>query len=282
MTPAPFPQGWYPVRRLKGLGARPQPLMFAGQSLFAARARDGAVRLTCPSGNDWRCVPAEGFLFAAFGEPGAFFSGPPMLAAPHTAWHTDGEVRAGLADVAENILDTTHTSVVHAGYLREAASTQKVEALLASGPDWISAAYPPDAAPGGWAARLIGAGGFAIRDTFRAPAIAEVLYSGANGPAFAARFRLTPRSALHTYVAASFAVPGRGALAHLKLRALQLFFKRIFDQDRAILELIAANRSAHGGAPILYAPADLLRPGIDAILDGRAPLPQPGRIAIRV
>ncbi|MFN7055661.1 hypothetical protein [Hyphomonas sp.] len=207
---------------------------------------------------------------------------PALLNGSSTCWHTDGEVAARPGDIAENILDTTHTSVVHAGYLRQASHRQPVRILAEAGPDWIAARYPTSAAPGGWAARMIGVGGFMIEDRFRAPGIAEVTYSGSSGPAFSARFRLTPRDAHRTYIAATFAVAGKGIAAAIKLSALKLFFLRIFAQDRAILEMINMNLAAHGSAPLLYTPADILRPGIDAILDCRKPLPPPSPLVLRV
>jgi phenylpropionate dioxygenase-like ring-hydroxylating dioxygenase large terminal subunit len=99
---------------------------------------------------------------------------------------------------------------------------------------------------------------------------------------FAARFQLAPARPGETFVAATVAVPGRGISARLKLAALRAFFIRIFAEDRAILELIAANREAHRGAPIVFAPQDLLRPGIEAILAGRAPVVASPRTALLV
>jgi phenylpropionate dioxygenase-like ring-hydroxylating dioxygenase large terminal subunit len=284
MTPQSICPGWYPVRRLRDIGPAPQTLAFAGIRLVAQREPDGGIRVTSDAdGSSWPSTDSGGFLHAAIGPAaGAFGARPPLLAGACANWMSDGEVEAGVADIAENILDTTHTSVVHAGYLRRASGLQRVDARISTGPDWVSADYPAAAAPGGWAARLIGADAHEIRDCFRAPGTAEVTYLDARGPAFAARFQLTPRSACRTYVAASFSVRGEGICAALKRTVMRLFFRRLFAEDRAILELITQNRTMHGSAPLIYAPSDFLRPGIDAILAGRAPLPQPSPIAIRI
>lgn len=273
------PPGWYPVARLKALGRSAKPAQLANVPLLAWRGPDGGVHLkNRTSGLDWPCTGAEGFLFAPSAEDaGPFLEPAAMLAGPHLTTTTDGIVKARLGDVAENILDTTHTSVVHSGYLRRPDARRTVGAHVTAGKNWISATYPPGAAPAGWGARLIGAHRHTIRDTFRLPAVAEVLYTNAAHPVFAARFRLAPRSGTETYVAATVAVPGRGIAAAAKLAALRLFFLRIFAEDRAILELIGTDRE-----PLTYAPQDLLRPGIDALLEGRS-LPAPGaRATLRV
>lgn len=279
-----FLPGWYPVLKLKRIRQTPQPLVLAGMGLTARRGADNAVRLAnALTGAPWPCAEAGGYLYAALGEDAGDFLPPdPALPVPHSTTFVDGEVRARLADIAENILDTTHTSVVHHGYLRRAADRRPVEAHTASGPGWIAATYPPGAAPGGWGARLIGAHRHTIRDRFTAPGIAEVLYTDHFHPVFCARFALTPRSETETYIAGAISVPGKGPAALLKLAVLRLFFLRIFSEDRAILELISTNRNWHGNAPIVYTPQDLLRPGIDAILTGRAPLAPPARIRLKV
>lgn len=272
MSAPAFPPGWYPALRLTRLRRAPAQVRLAGTPLFARRSPCGTPQLKdAVTGADWPCAPWAGYLYAAVGKTaGPFTPPPPLLPHPHTAVHVYGEVCAHLADIAENILDTTHTSVVHQGYLRDAANRKSVEAQIEFRHGRITATYPPGAAPGGWGARLLGAHRYTIRDSFCTPAIAEVSYTEDTRPVFSARFSLTPRSDTETFIAGTVAVPGSGPLAVLKLAALRLFFLRIFAEDRAILELISANRAQHGGAPLVYAPQDLLRPGIDAILDGRA------------
>ena len=283
MSAPAFPPGWYPVLRLKRLRRAPAQFQLAGSPTLAWRSPCGTPQLKdAVTGAAWPCAPSAGYLYAALGETaGPFMPQPPLLPHPHTAAHFDGELRARLADIAENILDTTHTSVVHQGYLRDAASRQSIEAQIDSRPSRITATYPPGAAPAAGRAPP-GAHRYTIRDSFCAPAIAEVSYTEDARPAFSARFSLTPRSDTETFIAGTISVPGRGPLAVLKLAALRLFFLRIFAEDRAILELIGANRAQHGGAPLVYAPQDLLRPGIDAILDGRALPAARARISLKV
>ena len=284
MTRGNFRTGWYPLMRAETLRRSPAQRTLAGRELQLSRLPDGSPSaIDSATRHPCRLAEQDAWVFAALGDPplelpNAF----PRLSSPSRRLLIEGRVGAGLADVAENILDTTHTSVVHSGYLRQPGARRPVEAELTSGEDWVAAIYPPGAAPSGWGARLLGAHRYKITDTFRAPAIAEVSYTKHNGPVFCARFWLTPVSARETFVAATIAVPGSGPIAHLKLAALRVFFLRIFAQDRAILEMIGKNRLAHGFAPLIYTPQDLLRPGIDAILESRRPVAPPPLAALKV
>jgi phenylpropionate dioxygenase-like ring-hydroxylating dioxygenase large terminal subunit len=279
----PLP-GWYPLMQAKDLRERPSTRTLFGTAVHLSRGPDGAPSArTCTDNEQLPAAAQDGWIFAALG---AAPDQPPehstLIPSPFRALRIDGHVRAGIGDVGENILDTTHTSVVHSGYLRRPGARRAVEAHVTSGEDWVSASYPPGAAPSGWGARLLGAHRYTITDTFRAPGIAEVSYTDDGKPVFAARFRLTPVSARETYVAATLAVPGRGPLAAVKVLALRLFFVRIFAEDRAILELIGENRAARTAPPLVYAPQDLLRPGIDAVLGGRRPVAPPSCVLLKV
>jgi phenylpropionate dioxygenase-like ring-hydroxylating dioxygenase large terminal subunit len=275
--------GWYAVALHRRLKEKPIRIRLAGAELRIWRGAEGPPWAEDAMTRTQRvAVVQNGWVYVAQGNPTKGPQEAPLLPSVHSILDIEGHVGAGIGDVAENILDTTHTSVVHQGYLRTETARRPVEAILQTGEGWVSATYPPGAAPSGWGARMLGAHRYTITDTFRAPATAEVSYTEADAPVFTARFRLTPVGPLETYVAATLAVPGRGPVAALKLAALRLFFLRIFAEDRAILEQISANRAAHGVAPLVFAPQDLLRPGIEAILSGRAPAAPAMRIALKV
>jgi len=274
MSAAPLASAWYPLLRARVLRVRPVTTRFAGQVLRLARTEEGSVTATdAVNGTTRLAAEAGGWIFVAEGAPPSESEPcPPLMTLPSRQILIEGRVQAALGDVGENILDTTHTSVVHRDYLRRPGARRAVEAIITSGENWISATYPPGAAPSGWGARLLGAHRHTICDTFRAPSIAEVTYTEEGTPVFAARFHLTPAGPRETYVAATIAVTGDGVVATMKLVALRFFFQRIFAEDRAILELIGANCDAHRGGPLVFTPQDMLRPGIEAILAGRRPI----------
>lgn len=284
MTSPQLLPGWYPLLQSTSLRRLPVARQLAGRKILLSRLTAGrAAACDAITGETLRTAEIGGWVHVAESLPqDACAPDAQLLPGPYRTFLTEGFVKATLGDVGENILDTTHTSVVHQDYLRRPGERRAVQAAITAGDNWIRATYPPGAAPSGWGARLIGAQRYTICDTFRSPSIAEVTYTDDERPVFAARFQLAPARPGETFVAATVAVPGRGISARLKLAALRAFFIRIFAEDRAILELIAANREAHRGAPIVFAPQDLLRPGIEAILAGRAPVVASPRTALLV
>jgi phenylpropionate dioxygenase-like ring-hydroxylating dioxygenase large terminal subunit len=176
-----------------------------------------------------------------------------------------------IADVAENALDTTHTSIVHAGYLRSASRRRKVQPVVLAGPDWIEARYPADAAPSGLLGFLAGGQQYEICDRFRAPGIAEIEYSRNGTIVFAIAFHFTPAKAGQIEIFAAISAPGGPVFGALKTLAARAFLAKVFSEDTQMLGSVAANRSRFGSPRHVIMPQDLLRRGIDAILDGRPP-----------
>ncbi|MEO1656633.1 MAG: Rieske 2Fe-2S domain-containing protein [Pseudomonadota bacterium] len=255
-----------------------------GAPLSLGRVRNGGI--VCPYhgwqfGADGICTampsrvgdpaPVAVPRYAAAEHDGVVFVGAEDAAPPRpmpdgfSMIHRAGSVRTTVADLAENILDTTHTQTLHAGLLRRESARRLVRPDVAVGEDWIEARYPPEAAPSGLPAFLSG-GGYAITDRFEAPGVASVTYKRDDRIVFAARFHMTPSDDGHVGVVAAMGVP-KGPFAHLQTFVIGLFMSRIFRQDTKLLHATACN----GAAQSLIMPEDLLRRGIDAILRGEAP-----------
>lgn len=209
----------------------------------------------------------DGLVFARWGaDDGPMAATAPMMTRPWRATLLSGEVETTLADFAENILDTTHTSLVHRGYLRH-AGTRRLAARVKTTAERAEAHLPPEATPSGMIGKLIGGPRYAITDCFRAPAIAEVTYRDKGAEAFAIRFHLTPAQPGWIAAFALMAVP-RGALAPVKLAALRMMLARIVREDEEMLGAVSRNRALFGVGAAYHAPQDLLRPHIEAILRG--------------
>ena len=212
---------------------------------------------------------ADGLVFVRWGRGDAAPDFAPLIPGVDGASLMRGQVRTSLADIAENILDTTHTGVVHQGYLRRSGGrriTPRVDLL----PDAAEAHYPPAATPSGFVGRMIGGPRYRIVDRFRGPSQAEGEYWEDDRLAFSIRFHLTPTSPGHVAAFARMAVR-RGPLAPARRWLLRVLLSRIFREDRRILQLVADNRAAFEGACPTHAPQDLLRPAIEAILAGEPP-----------
>lgn len=214
----------------------------------------------------------DGLVFVQMEGPGHGFSPPPPQQDIAFATREDNvTIRASLADMAENILDTTHTSVVHAGYLRQATRRQLVQPDVRCGADWIEVIYPESATPSGLVSRLFGTECYEITDRFRAPGIAEVEYRRNGRIEFASRFYLSPASDNETRIFSRLSIRGTSLLSQLKVSIVRAMLRRVVSEDEDILGLVTDNVERFGRRPGLIAPQDFLRAGIDTILRGEAP-----------
>ena len=215
-------------------------------------------------------IERDGLIFVRWGEAG-HPDLPPMMSRPWRMTLMSGEVETSIADFAENILDTTHTSRVHRGYLRH-TKTRRLSARVIASRDRAEVQLPQDATPSGLVGKLIGGPRYAITDRFRAPSTAEVEYREKGAQAFVIRFHLTPAQPGVIAAFALMAVP-RTPLAGLKLMALRIMLGRIFREDRVMLQAVSENRTLFGKSAVPSAPQDLLRPHIEAILRGETLAP---------
>src|SRR3990167_2200892 len=106
----PLP-GWYPLMRNKDLRAQPSTRSLCGTAVRLSRGPDGSPEArSCTANERFPAAAQEGWIFAALG---AAPTRPPeanaLIPSPFRALQIDGYVRAGIGDVGENILDTTHT-----------------------------------------------------------------------------------------------------------------------------------------------------------------------------
>ncbi|WP_162150329.1 Rieske 2Fe-2S domain-containing protein [Asticcacaulis sp. AC460] len=275
------------------IGALPDICPHRGAPLSLGRVENGAI--ACPYHGwrferDGRCshMPAlacpapafiapvmaaegDGFLFLGRKAEGLALPVTPLVPGG-TAVVMTGEVATTIADFAENILDTTHTSVVHGGYLRATEGRRPVTPAIVTGPDWIEAHYPPVATPDGFMGKFMGQGGYHITDRFRAPNITEVEYRQNGRLVFGTRFHLTPAETGQIRAFGVMALAGQSWLTRAKVAMMQVLFQRIISEDKTILNAVSANRAAFGRTPSYIAPQDVLRAGIDALLRGDSPV----------
>lgn len=201
----------------------------------------------------------------------AFSAPPPQHDSPSTARQDVVTIHADLADMAENILDTTHTSIVHAGYLRQSSYQKKVQPEVRCGEDWIEVVYPEGATPSGFVSRLFGSACYEITDRFRAPGIAEVEYRRNGRIEFTSRFYLSPLDDNRTRIFSRLSIRGTSLLSQLKVSVVRAMLRRVVAEDEAILGQVTANLERFGRRPKFIAPQDMLRHGIDSILRGERP-----------
>ncbi len=182
------------------------------------------------------------------------------------------QIEARLADVAENILDATHTHYIHKGLLRGLSHRRyKVRVTVTGGDDFIEARYEGEPQQEGLVSRLFEGGRGISVGRFRAPGIAELEFWGRRQVSLITTFHLrqeTPDSVVGLCVMSG---PKEGGLGYLKAALFRPLFRIGVEQDRVILSASGRNRNLVGNPKPMNGPLDILRSGIDAIMRGERP-----------
>ena len=216
-----------------------------------------------------RVREAGGLMFLARGEP----SGDPYVcslpeAGRHAAFFASS-VSSSLVDVAENVLDATHTHFTHKGLLRGLTTARhRVEVTVTRSELAVEARYEGEPSQDGIVSRLLEGGRTVSYGRFLAPCVAELEFHGPGGPNLVSTFHL--REAEPGVVAgiAVLAAPTSGILGRLKAALFMPLFKIAYRQDRRILETCAENRRAFGDPEAARSPLDVLRSDIETLASG--------------
>lgn len=194
-------------------------------------------------------------------------TGPDMI-----AMTMENRVRSTVLDVAENILDATHTHFTHKGILRGLSSRRyRVKITVTAGADWVEAVYEGEPRQEGMVSRLLeGERGKGVA-RFRAPGIAELEFWGKRRLNLATTFHLRQEDADTVHGVAILAGPRQGGFGWLKALMLRPFFRIALGQDQRILEASKDNAALFGLPQAAIGPLDILREPIRAILEGRVP-----------
>ena len=181
-------------------------------------------------------------------------------------------VRSTLADVAENILDATHTHYVHRGLLRGlTAKRYRVTVTVSGGDGWVEARYEGEPRQEGLVSRLMEGERSVSVGRFLAPGIAEIEFWGRERVNLVTTFHLRQETADHVSGIGRLAGPAQHGLGQIKGWLFRPFLRFGVAQDQRILEAATDNRALTGHLGRMIGPLDILRPAIDDILAGRRP-----------
>lgn len=225
-------------------------------------------RLAVPA---YALVEEGGILFLSR-KPGP----PPVLsatkAADTIAMHLENRVKSTVLDVAENILDATHTHFTHKGLLRGLSGKRyRVQVSVTAGPGWVEAVYEGEPKQEGLVSKLLeGQRGKGVA-RFMAPGIAELEFWGRDRINLSTTFHLRQETPDTVHGIAILAGPRQGGLGYIKAALLRPFFKIALRQDQDILEACRDNAAAFSAPPPVIGPLDILRTAIADILEGREP-----------
>ncbi len=184
----------------------------------------------------------------------------------------ESRVISSLAEVAENILDATHTHFTHKGILRGLSSRRyKVTVTLTGGDGWVEARYEGEPQQEGLISRLLEGERSISVGRFRAPGIAELEFWGKDRINLATTFHLRQETDETVHGFGILSGPRQHGFGHLKAMLFKPFFGIALRQDQHILQAAEANRRLFPDRRQMIGPLDVMRPHIDAILAGQRP-----------
>ena len=198
---------------------------------------------------------------------------PGSLSGPGTVRHVvENRVRSRLLDVAENILDATHTHFTHGGLLRGLSSRRyKVKVTVTGGDGWVEARYEGEPRQEGLISRLLEGERSISVGRFIAPGVAELEFWGRDRINLSTTFYLRQEDDQHVHGFGVLAGPTQGGFGYVKAAMLMPLFHVALRQDRRILTAAQRNRAFWPEARPVVGGLDILRPEIDAILRGERP-----------
>lgn len=221
----------------------------------------------------WQVTEAEGAIFVARGAPAT----PPfthvLAGQPARCRMVKSATRSRLVDVAENILDATHTHFTHKGLLRGLSSRRyRVDVEVRGGPGWVEASYTGEDRQHGLISTLL-EGGARLRTVgrYRHPGIAELEYWGPRGLVLATTFHLRQADDETVEGIGWLAGPRGGILGGLKALAFTPLFRIALAQDQKVLTAAFDNVRQNPDARPVIGPLDFLRLEIEAIVAGALP-----------
>ena len=212
----------------------------------------------------------NGLIYISSGDQrGEPYSG--VLSGPDTVGRiVENRVRSTLIDVAENILDATHTHFTHSALLRGLSSRRwKVKVSVTGGDGWVEARYEGEPRQEGIISRLLEGERSISVGRFMAPGIAELEFWGRDRINLSTTFHLRQEDDQHVHGFGVLAGPVQGGIGYLKALLFKPFFQIALRQDQFILTTARDNKPP-GAIPVIGR-LDVLRPGIEAILRGERP-----------
>jgi phenylpropionate dioxygenase-like ring-hydroxylating dioxygenase large terminal subunit len=219
----------------------------------------------------YRVLETEGGIFLSGGQPTAPPVAHPLQGQDVVVQVVKSTTRSTLVDVAENILDATHTHYTHKGLLRGLSSKRyRVRVEVTRGPDWVEAVYKGEERQHGLVSALLDGSRTKGVGRYRRPGIAELEYWGPQGMVLATTFHLRQTDEETVEGIGWLSAPRQHGLGHLKALFFKPMFRVALEQDRRVLA--AAYDNGHSSTRMI-GPLDILRREIEMIEAGKTLTP---------
>ncbi len=191
-------------------------------------------------------------------------------------YHRSGFVASlagSFGDAMENLLDGTHTPFVHAGLVRHEGSKQTFQATVRREEERIEVEYRGEKGQSGFLSRWFEPERDVSFGRFVPPCTAELEYRSKRRTELLVLARMTPLTADCLTVHVHYFLPKQGWVpVAIRSALLKPFFRRIFHQDRRIVQMQHENIQRFGSRSYVHWKADVMRPWIDGWIEtGRFP-----------
>ncbi|TLX16112.1 Rieske 2Fe-2S domain-containing protein [Rhizobium sp. MHM7A] len=191
---------------------------------------------------------------------------------PYVRRIIENKVGTSLVNVAENVLDPTHTLFVHKGLMRGLTDkTSRVTIDVNGNQERIDIKFSGEDVQNGIVSRLLEGKRSYSTGSFELPGIVEIEY-WANGKMKLANTLMF--SKIDENTTRGFAVltaPRQFGLGFVKAAVFIPLLKHIIKQDRVMMDMSHENWEANGRPNRAMSPTDFVRPNIEAIMSGITP-----------
>jgi phenylpropionate dioxygenase-like ring-hydroxylating dioxygenase large terminal subunit len=186
------------------------------------------------------------------------------------------ETRTSLVNVAENVLDPTHTLFVHKGIMRgmsERRSSVDIYVNASEGKDGfqIDVRFEGEERQNGWLSRLLEGNRSISTGTFMMPGVVELQYWAKDKLSLVTTLYFTPIDRYHQLGFAILTGARNYGLGYLKKLIFVPAMHHIIGQDRVMMDNSQLNWAMNGQPKRAMSPTDFIRPSIEAILEDKEP-----------
>jgi phenylpropionate dioxygenase-like ring-hydroxylating dioxygenase large terminal subunit len=195
---------------------------------------------------------------------------------PYVRAIVQNETKTSLANVAENVLDPTHTLFVHKGIMRglnQSRSTVEISVTGSEGDSGprVDIFFQGEERQNGWLSHLLEGKRSISTGMFMMPGVVELQYWYNGKLSLVTTIYFTPISPHHQLGFAILTGAKNYGLGFLKRLVFVPAMRHIIKQDRQIMDKSQLNWEANGRPLRAMSPTDFIRPSVEAIIDGKAP-----------
>ncbi|MEP3277235.1 MAG: Rieske 2Fe-2S domain-containing protein [Stappiaceae bacterium] len=185
------------------------------------------------------------------------------------------ETKTSLANVAENVLDPTHTLFVHKGIMRGMSAKRSAVDITVTrstglNGQRVDVRFDGEERQNGWLSRLLEGKRSRSTGMFIMPGIVELEYWSADQLTLVTTLYFTPINEFHQLGFAVLTGAKNYGLGYLKKMVFVPAMRHVIEQDRTMMDESQANWEENNQPTRAISPTDFIRRSIEDILQGKS------------